>query len=103
MPSQGRAKPLVDTSSCGLAGGSAVLPMNDFPPGRSVKEMSLPSPQGPVNFSMGVPVRSARFKKKMAFLGNGMRLKALGVHPQYFLEAQALPSSQTPQPPHHLS
>lgn len=46
MPSQGRAKPLVDTSSYGLAGGrgSAVLPMNDLPAGRSVKEMALGSP-----------------------------------------------------------
>ena len=87
----------------GVGGGGAVLPMNDLPPGRSVKEMALHSPQGPVNFSMGVPVKSARLKKKkMAFLGHGMRLKALGVHPQYFLEPQALPGSQTPQPPHHL-
>ena len=48
----------------GVGGGGAVLPMNDLPPGRSVKEMALHSPQGPVNFSMGVPVKSARLKKK---------------------------------------
>lgn len=46
MPSQGRAKPLVDTSSYGLTGGqgSAMLPMNDLPAGRNVKEMALASP-----------------------------------------------------------